>query len=193
MGMVDDLITSILLRSILRLFKLTKDCLSSPYRPWWVMNLETELLHADEDGFVIMKTFSSWKSFFEIFPNGKYFFSCVDQARLWLCRHIHTHVWRTGELSAYAPCYQCGRNSCVDNCREKLCAGTNENIKEGRRRRNWSVATKFTLGQTRAMCQRTSRANTGQRRAAFSRTNAQEGVTGVRILASFFFMANLCQ
>lgn len=59
MGMVDDLITSVLLRSILRLFKLTKDCLSSPYRPWWVMNLETELLHADEDGFVIMKTFSS--------------------------------------------------------------------------------------------------------------------------------------
>jgi len=57
--MVDDVIVSILLICILRLFKLTRDCLSSTRRPWWVMNLETELLHADEDGLVIMKTFSS--------------------------------------------------------------------------------------------------------------------------------------
>lgn len=72
--MLDELITSILLRSSLKLFQLTRDCVSNPCRPWWVMNLETELLHIDGDGFIIMKTFSSQKSFFiYIYPNGKYF------------------------------------------------------------------------------------------------------------------------
>lgn len=34
---------------------------------------------------------------------------------------------------------------------------------------------------------------TEQKKAAFIRANAQEGVTGVHILATFFFMANLCK
>lgn len=43
------------------------------------------------------------------------------------------------------------------------------------------------------MCHSTSQPYTGQKKAAFSRANAQEGVTGVHILASFIFMADLCK
>lgn len=33
----------------------------------------------------------------------------------------------------------------------------------------------------------------GKKKAAFSSANAQEGVTGVHILASFFLVTNLCK
>lgn len=67
-----------------------------------------------------------------------------------------------------------------------------DTIKDGRGRRNWNMDTKFTLGHTGAMCHSMTHPYTEQRKAAFIRANAQ-GETGVHILASFFFMANLCK
>lgn len=145
------------------------------------MKLETELLHADGDGFVIMKTFSFWKRwfgwllvccfgfFFFNIPEWKILFSCVDQARPRLCRYTHPPVKDWGAVSI---CSMLGmrQNSCTDKYKAKLCASTDENIKE-RRRRNWSLAMKFGWSQPRAMCQLTSQSDKRQERAAFSRTN----------------------
>lgn len=62
--MVDDLITSVLLRSISAPWGLS----FSPCRPWRVMNLQAGLLHTEDDGLAIMETFSSqkWLGFLRI-------------------------------------------------------------------------------------------------------------------------------